>query len=127
MKTMGRTRPYDSAEYLNTDAARAEYLTAALETADPSFILQAIGTVARASGGMTSVAREAGVSRENLTRSLRGKANPKFATLLRVFEVLGMALAVTLKASNRRKASRDTLLPPRAPRRRSGRDSHAGR
>ena len=65
---MGQTRPYDSAEYLDTDAARAEYLTAALETKDPSFILQAIGTVARASGGMTSVAREAGVSRENLTR-----------------------------------------------------------
>ena len=44
---MTTTRPYDSARYLDTPEAQAEYLTAAFETGDPGFIAEAIGTVMR--------------------------------------------------------------------------------
>jgi len=57
-----KTRPFDPAEYLDSDAAMAAYMTEALATGDPSFVVDAFGVVARARR-MTDVAREAGVSR----------------------------------------------------------------
>jgi probable addiction module antidote protein len=96
-KAKVKTRLYDSAEYLDTPEAIAEYLTEALEDSDPSFIAKAIGTAARARG-MSEVAREAGVSRENLYRSLSGDTKPEFDTIRRVLDALGVRLEVKPKA-----------------------------
>lgn len=93
-----RSRRYDSAEYLDTPEAIAEYLTDALEDGDPSFIAKAIGTAARARG-MSEVAREAGVSRENLYRALSGDTKPEFDTIRRVLDALGVRLEVKPKAA----------------------------
>jgi probable addiction module antidote protein len=87
-----KTRPYDSAEYLDTPEAIAEYLTGALETADAAFIAKAIGVAARAKG-MSEVARLAGVSRENLYRSLDGETKPELGTIISVLTALGVQLA----------------------------------
>ena len=89
---MVRTRPYDSAEYLDSPEGIAEYLSDALETNDAAFIAQAIGTAARARG-MSEIAREAGVSRENLYRALSGETKPEFETIVRVLAALGVQLA----------------------------------
>ena len=97
-KSKVKTRPYDSAEYLDTPEAIAEYLTDALEDGDPSFISKAIGTAARARG-MSEVAREAGVSRENLYRALSGDTKPEFDTIRRVLDALGVRLEVKPKAA----------------------------
>ena len=43
-----KTTRFDSAEYLDSDEAISAYLEEALETDDPAFITQALGTVARA-------------------------------------------------------------------------------
>jgi probable addiction module antidote protein len=88
---MAKTRPYDSAEYLDSPEAVAAYLSDAFETNDAAFIAQAIGTAARARG-MTEIAREAGVSRENLYRSLNGQTKPEFETIVRVLAALGVQL-----------------------------------
>lgn len=95
---MAKTRPYDSAEYLDGPEALADYLTEALETNDAAFIAQAIGTAARARG-MTEIAREAGVSRENLYRSLNGQTKPEFETIVRVLAALGVRLAAKPSAA----------------------------
>jgi probable addiction module antidote protein len=97
-KVRVRTRPYDSAEYLDSPEAIAEYLTDALEDDDPNFIAKAIGTAARARG-MSEVAREAGVSRENLYRALSGDTKPEFDTIRRVLDALGVRLEVKPKAA----------------------------
>ena len=97
-KTKIKMRPYDSAEYLDTPEAIAEYLTDALEEDDPSFIARAIGTAARARG-MSEIAREAGVSRENLYRALSGDTKPEFDTIRRVLDALGVRLEVKPKAA----------------------------
>jgi probable addiction module antidote protein len=97
-KTKLKTRPYDSAEYLDTPEAIAEYLTDALEEDDPRFIAKAIGTAARARG-MSEIAREAGVSRENLYRALSGDTKPEFDTIRRVLDALGVRLEVKPKAA----------------------------
>jgi probable addiction module antidote protein len=91
--TKTKTRPYDSAEYLDTPETIAAYLTAAVESGDASFIVQAIGDAARARG-MTDIAKEAGVSRENLYRALSGETRPEFGTILSVLRALGVELRV---------------------------------
>jgi probable addiction module antidote protein len=93
-----RTRPSDSAEYLDSPEAIAEYLSEALEDSDPAFIARAIGTAARARG-MSAIAREAGVSRENLYRALSGETKPEFETIRRVLDALGVRLEVKPKAA----------------------------
>jgi probable addiction module antidote protein len=92
------TRPFDAAEYLDTPEALAEYLSEAFESADSAFIAHAIGTAARARG-MTEVARQAGVSRENLYRSLNGETKPEFDTIVRVLSALGVQLSAKAKVA----------------------------
>ncbi|CAH0206928.1 putative addiction module antidote protein [Pseudomonas mediterranea] len=84
---------WDSAEYLKTEEDMANYLDACMEEAgdDPAFIAKALGTIARARG-MSQVARDAGLSRENLYRALSGEGNPEFGTILKVVRALGLKL-----------------------------------
>lgn len=84
---------YDTAEYLKTDADMAEYLDACLEEAgdDPAFIAHALGVIARAHG-MSKLARDTGLARENLYKALSSDGNPEFGTILKVIKALGLKL-----------------------------------
>ena len=97
-----KTFAWDPSELIDTPEAVSEYLTAALETEDPAHIARAIGDVARAHG-MTEIARQAGVSRENLYRSLNGETRAEFATIMHVLKALGVQLTASPKGSRRRK------------------------
>ena len=55
----------------------------------------AIRSLVEAYGGMSAVAREAGLSREALYRALSPQGNPTLKTLLAVFHVIGVRLTVT--------------------------------
>ena len=74
-----KTLPYHVAEQLRTPDQRAAYLDAWLTEApdDAAGIARALGDIARAKG-MSSVAREAGLSRESLYKALSKKGNPSF-------------------------------------------------
>ena len=85
-----KTRPWDVAEHLDTREEIAAYLAAALE-GDPKLIVAALGDVARAKG-MADLARDTGLSRESLYRSLSLDGNPEFATVLRILTALGLRL-----------------------------------
>jgi len=91
MSMVTQTRPFDPAAYLNSEQARAAYLSEALETGDPAFIADALGIVARAQG-MSQIARETGLSRESLYRALSAEGNPEFTTVIRVVKSLGLKL-----------------------------------
>jgi probable addiction module antidote protein len=86
-----QTRRWDITEHLNSDEAIAAYIDAVLEEGDPALITAALGDIARARG-MTQIAREIGVSRESLYRSLSAGGNPEFSTVLRVLKALGVKL-----------------------------------
>ncbi len=88
---MAKTRNFEADEYLETPEDIANFLNEALETGDASFVARAIGIAARARG-MTDVARETGMSRENLYRSLSGESRPEFETIIRVLGALGVQL-----------------------------------
>lgn len=93
---MVKTEAFDAARYLTTAAAQAELLNDALATGDAAYVAQALGVIARARG-MTAVAREAGVTREALYRSLSEDGDPRLTTLLGVMEALGMTLHAEIK------------------------------
>lgn len=85
------TSKFDAAEHLRDAESQAFLLSDALETGDAAYIAHALGVVARARG-MTSVAKEAGVTREALYRALSEKGDPKLSTLLGVTRALGFKL-----------------------------------
>jgi probable addiction module antidote protein len=88
-----QTTPYDVAEHLRTPEEMAGYLNAWLEDYpdDVDGIIRALGDIARAKG-MSQVAKDAGLSRENLYRALTADGNPTFATVLKVTKALGVRL-----------------------------------
>ena len=87
------TKPFDPAEYLDTPESQAALLADAVEAGDAGYIAAALGTIARARG-MSSVAREAGVSREALYKALRADGDPKLTTLIGVAKALGLKLSL---------------------------------
>lgn len=87
-----KTFLFDPAEHLGSPDAQAEYLTAALETGDPSFIADSLGVVARARG-MSQLARDTGLRRESLYKALSSDGNPEFATIMKVIRALGIQLS----------------------------------
>jgi probable addiction module antidote protein len=88
-----KTKPFDAAKYLDDDETIAAFIDASLEDNTASGIAHALGVVARARG-MTQIAKETGISRESLYRSLSATGNPEVETLLRVLKALHLRLTV---------------------------------
>ncbi|PSJ64919.1 addiction module antidote protein [Kumtagia ephedrae] len=82
---------YDPADALKTDEAIEVFLNDAFETGDAQYIARALGVVARAKG-MTKIANETGLAREQLYKSLSEQGNPTLATTLAVLKAIGFEL-----------------------------------
>jgi probable addiction module antidote protein len=93
---MVKTEPFDAARYLDTEEAQAELLNDALTSGNAAYVAQALGVIAR-SRGMTAVARDSGVTREALYRSLSEDGDPRLTTLLGVLAALGVTLRAEIK------------------------------
>ena len=89
--------PYDPAEDLVSDTAIATFMAEAFETEDAGYIAHALGVVARAKG-MSEIARDTGLSREQLYRSFSAKGNPTLKTTLAVMKALGLELTTKAHA-----------------------------
>ncbi len=85
---------YDTAEFLDNEEVIAEYLAAAMESPDPDVFIAALATVARARG-MTQLARDSGLSRESLYKTLAPGAKPRFETIMKITKALGVPMAPT--------------------------------
>ncbi|KFD25167.1 MAG: putative addiction module antidote protein [Yokenella regensburgei] len=92
---MNKLTQYDPALALVNDEEAAAFMADAFETGDAAYIARALGVVARAKG-MTKIAAQTGLSREQLYRSFSEKGNPTLKTTLAVMNALGMGL--TLKS-----------------------------
>lgn len=88
---MVKISKFDAANHLKSPQAMADYLSEALATDDPEFICDALDTIARAKG-MTQVAKETGLSRESLYKSLSGTTKPEFDTIRKVISSFGLRL-----------------------------------
>lgn len=95
---MVETRPFDPANYLETEEDILYYLEAAMEGNDAKHIASALGDVAR-SQGMTEIAKKSGLGRQALYNALSENGNPTLETLIAVLGVLGLELTVQKRAA----------------------------
>lgn len=89
----GKTKRWDSAQYLKSDEDVQAYLEAVLEDGgdDPAYIVHALGVIARAKN-MSQLARDTGLSREGLYKALSDEGNPTFATVTKIAKALGLQI-----------------------------------
>lgn len=84
---------WDAAEHLESEEDVATYLDEVMLIGDQDHIVHALNTVARARG-MTQIAKDAGIARQALYKSLGENGNPTLSTLLGVLKSLGLNLSV---------------------------------
>jgi probable addiction module antidote protein len=87
---------WDPAEFIETKEDVIANLSVALEDGDVEYLLKIMGDIAR-SEGMSQIARELGVTREGLYKSLAPTGNPSFETVLKLLDILGFRLRVEQK------------------------------
>jgi probable addiction module antidote protein len=89
---------WDPAEYIKTKESVIANLEVAFEERDMEYLLEIMGDIAR-SEGMTQIARELGVTREGLYKSLAPTGNPSFETVFKLLDLLGFRLKVEPKSA----------------------------
>ncbi len=108
-----KTTPWDSAEYLKSEADITAYLDACVEEAgdDPAFLVHALGVAARARN-MSQLARDTGLTREGLYKALSSSGHPSFGTVRKVADAMGYRFAlVSKRAKPGRKVGKRTVAP----------------
>ena len=89
-------REYDASEYLETPEDIAEYLNVVLEDMgeddDPRLLMIVLRNVVKARGGVSALAREAGLNRAALSRALSGQRVPRLDTLSKLSAACGVKL-----------------------------------
>lgn len=93
----GKLTGYDPAEDLTSDTAIAAFMAEAFATENAGYIAHALGVVARAKG-MSQIAQETGLSREQLYRSFSENGNPTLKTTIAVMKALGVELTAKVPA-----------------------------
>ena len=91
---MSKTVKYNTSDYLNSPEEVAAYIEAVLEEDDPALLLVALRNVAESQGGVAMMAKQSGLSRESLYRTLSKNGNPKISTLMSIMKALGLHLTV---------------------------------
>lgn len=83
--------PFDMSRLLDSDEMIGEYLSQVLADGDSDELLRALGHVAKAKG-MALVAEKSGLGRESLYKALAPGAKPRFDTVLKVLNAVGIKL-----------------------------------
>ncbi len=98
---MPRSKGYreEPVESLKDPQEAAQSLDAALEDGDREVFPPALRNIAEARGGMSKLAKEAELNRENLYRMLSENGNPELSSQRALLDALGFRLAVALRTS----------------------------
>ena len=86
-------RDFDPVDYLDEEG-QTELLDDAIASGDGAYLAHAIGTIARAKGGLLGLERRTGIKRQTLAKSLGKSGNPTLDTLLPVLRALGLKLRI---------------------------------
>jgi probable addiction module antidote protein len=122
---MNLLSPFEAADYLDSEETIAEFLSASMEDPNPDVFLMALRDVAKARG-MADLAKATGLGRESLYKALAPGAKPRYETILRVMQGLGITLLARTAAPEVPKP----LPAPRAkavPAKKTGPPQRAGR
>ena len=91
---MIKVTDFDVSEYLDNEELIAEYLSAALEDKNPEVFVAAIGHIAKARG-MSEIAKKSGLGRESLYKAFAPGAKPRYETVQKVLNSLGVKVHVS--------------------------------
>lgn len=84
---------FDAVQYLDSEEMMAAYLEAAMEDQNPDVFLAALADVAKARG-IAQLAKDTGLGRESLYKSLAPGAKPRFETIMKITKSLGIPLRI---------------------------------
>ncbi|MCG8530499.1 MAG: putative addiction module antidote protein [Desulfovibrionales bacterium] len=84
---------FDAAEYLKDEETITAYLNALLEEGGTELFLEGIKDVAKARG-MSQLAKDTGLGRESLYKSLSKGKQPRYETVSKILNGLGVRLQV---------------------------------
>ena len=93
MNKTQKLKAFDITRYLDNEEAMAEYLSQVLEDGDNAELIRALGNIAKAKG-MATIARESGLGRESLYKALSEGSQPRFDTISKVINALGLKMSV---------------------------------
>ena len=88
---MSNVITFDISQYLDSKEIIAEYLSQVLAGGDTNELLEAIGNIAKAKG-MSQIAKDTGLGRENLYKTFQDGAKPRFETVMKVLDSFGVKL-----------------------------------
>lgn len=88
-----KLKTFDITRYLESEEAMAEYLSQVLEDGDNNELIRALGHIAK-DKGMAIVAKESGLGRESLYKALSEGSQPRFETITKVINALGLKISV---------------------------------
>ncbi len=88
---MSNLTTFDVSQYLDSKEMIAEYLSQVLADGDTDELLGAIGNIAKARG-MSQIAKDTGLGRESLYKTFSDGAKPRFETVMKVLDSLGVKL-----------------------------------
>ncbi|NCD34842.1 MAG: putative addiction module antidote protein [Spartobacteria bacterium] len=88
---------FDMASQLRSEEDIVEYLRQVLADGDSGELVAALGHIAKARG-MTQIAKASGITREALYKALRPNSQPRFETIQRICQALGVQLTVELRS-----------------------------
>jgi probable addiction module antidote protein len=94
VKKMIKLSKFDLADHLDSQETVVAYLNEALELGDADFIYHALETIARAKG-MTDFVKDTGIG-------LNSNTKPKFDTIRKLIESLGLKLVAKPMEENKR-------------------------
>ncbi len=84
---------FDISQYLDNNEIIAEYLSQVIEGGDMDELLLAIGNIAKAKG-ITQISKDTGLGRESLYKTFKKGSKPRFDTVMKVLNSLGIHLKV---------------------------------
>jgi len=91
---MSKVTTFDVSQYLDSKEMIAEYLSQVLEDGDMDEVLEAIKHIAKAKG-ISKIAKDTGLGRESLYKTFQSGAKPRFETVMKVLNSLGIKLQVS--------------------------------
>lgn len=87
--------PFDMAAMLDSDEAINEYVAQVWAEGDTDELIRAVGYVAKARG-MAQIAKDSGLGRASLYKALAPGAKPRFETMIKVMNAIGIKLQPTV-------------------------------
>lgn len=84
---------FEASDFLKSEAAIEEFLAAAMEHPNPDVFLAALGGVAKVRG-IATLAKRSGLGRESLYKTLAPGSKPRYETICKLVDALGVKLTV---------------------------------